>query len=75
VRAKSPNFEFNLDNSIHKVIRSGNYKFAKDLIKSAIKRGGFGFGEFHELALSSKKVTDIGHIKKINCQKKSINNR
>ena len=40
-----------------------------------VNKRGFGFGDLHELCLSSSKSVDLSHVKKINCGKKSLNNK
>lgn len=64
-------FKVNMEN-INNSIFFGNYEATNFLIKKAFDNDGWNIGNFHYLALTSKNVTELKDLKKMNVSKKSL---
>jgi hypothetical protein len=53
-------------------VRQGNAEIANYLVERSLKNEGWGFNNFHHLALIGKSDKSVADVKKMNALKKSI---
>jgi ankyrin repeat protein/predicted DNA-binding WGR domain protein len=70
-----PDVENMLSYNFYKIVELGNLELAKYVSKKFVDTNGFGFNQYHYLALVANTVEDLAGMSKINCRKKSNQNR
>jgi ankyrin repeat protein/predicted DNA-binding WGR domain protein len=73
--AMDTSFENLINSNFYRVVESGNIELAKLISLQFVKYQGFGFNEFHSLALTAQSVDTLAKLMKVNCRKKASGNR
>jgi ankyrin repeat protein/predicted DNA-binding WGR domain protein len=73
--AAEASFDSALNYNFHQIVEQGNTELAALVARKFYESSGFGFNQYHYLALAAKTVEELSSMTKVNVRKKANGNR